>query len=309
MPDPAPVPARRAATAALASVAAGAALAAAASLLLPVDLNYRVSGVFDQTVRTLTRTAGGFLAGALLGPALVWLVARPRSEHDFRPGLVGIGAATGALFGSVASSLLTAVVVGPLAARAGTPGSPEFTRVFDAARWALLLPPLLLAALGALRGARLSRPLPAALAERLARAFVPPAAVAVALALAARGSGFPAAAPPETRDAWARGTFPGHYPAAAELARTSPSISSDVGAVRSVAPAPGADNRVFYGATESTAVFTLDVGGERGEGRLRVEMTAPFAPAAALPRFVSVVWERNGKTTPLDATGNALAPP
>lgn len=307
MTDPSSVPGERALTAALVSVAAGAAAAAGATFALPVELNFRVSGVFDQTVRELTRTAAGFLLGAFAGAGSVWLLSARKAVHDFRPGLLTLGAATGGLLGVVASSMLTAVLVAPIANRAGAPGSAPFLRVLEVGRWLLLVPPLAGAFLLALRAARGAAPKPTRAFERWVRVVLPPLALAAALAVLLRPPAFPSDAPPAARDSWARQTFPAHYPAAAELARRAPFVVGEVGTVSAVAPAKGTENRVFFGPDGSTAVFTLDVAGERGAGRLRVAMKAPAAPPGASPVLGAVSWTSGGGTTELDAEGRGPA--
>lgn len=305
MADPSSVPGERALAAAFVSVAAGAAAAAGATFALPVELNFRVSGVFDQTVRELTRTAAGFVLGAFAGAGAVWLLSARKAAHDFRPGLVTLGAATGGLLGVVASSMLTAVLVAPIANRAGAPGSAPFLRVLAVGRWILLLPPLAGAFLLALRAARGSVPKPARAFERWVRVVLPPLALVAALAVLLRPPAFPSDAPPEARDSWARQTFPAHYPAAAELARRAPFVLAQVGTVSAVAPAAGTENRVFFGPDGSAAVFTLDVTGELGAGRLRVALKAPASPPGASPVPGAVAWTAGGRTTELDAEGRA----
>lgn len=305
MSDPSAVPAERALSTALATVATAAVAAAAAAYLLPLDLNYRVSGVFDQTVRELVRTSTGFVLGALLGAGTVWLLSARRAPSDFRPGLVALGAAAGGLFGVVASSLLTAVAVVPLANRAGVPGSPGFTRVLSIGRWLLLLPPLLLAFAFAFRAARWSKPKAPHALERAVRALLPPLALAGGLAFFLRGPGFPADAPPAERESWARQVFPAHYPAAADLARRSPAVLADVGEVSAVAPAKGTENRVFHGPSESTATFTLDVVGSRETGQLRAVLTIAGTPPGAAPVFGALAWTASGRTIALDPQGRS----
>ncbi|MCC6129157.1 MAG: hypothetical protein IT186_04450 [Acidobacteria bacterium] len=256
--------------------------------------DFRVSGLFGQTLRLMAAAAVAFALGAHAGSVLPWLSRKVREEVGPSPPLLAAGTFMGAIGGFFVSAFLSTLVF----SRMGPGGAL-------ASRAALVLAVLAGAVAGAMVLGRFPARPPASGAALASLVLLPFVLLAPGLWLLLSSPSFPASASIAGRNSWAQKNLAPHYGQASGFLRSSPALVERLGTDLAIAPLAGTKNRVVYGPGESTASFTLEVASPKGRGRCEVEMTIPYSPKGAPPSFGPAKCEIEGLILDLSGTGEA----
>lgn len=231
--------------------------------------NYAVASAIDDFVVPAALVGLLFALGAYLGASAFWLASR--RVPDIVPLRVAFGAVTAGVL-AFAGVLLVGTLV-PLG------------------RYLAMAVTLLAAYYGARLTTSLRRPKPQVAGVRLARVALTASVLLVATLLVSyRPTGWPGAdAPIAARDAWAHKTFKEHYAQAVAYVKACPEVTDKLGAVSAIAPAPGT-NAVYYGNSEASGDFTLEVVGARGTTLVHAATIRTYKPKPG-----AAEWERSGE--------------
>ncbi|MDD5668813.1 MAG: lysophospholipase [Candidatus Omnitrophica bacterium] len=249
--------------------------------------NYDVSGVFSAMSWFVLRSAAFFIIGVCVGSFIPWIFTG--KKNFYRPVPVALGAVAGAGVGYVFFAILGSFVA-------------SISRVLFGGAMILSCAGFLI---GAFLGAKITGKkyvrVPVSRRDRAVQGIVGLVIFCVPLIFTIPRTDFPATKSLQIRHQWALKKFPDHYPLAVEFIKSSKVVRDDIGDPIAVAPAVNSRNRVFYSPGESTADFTLEVKGPKGEGLFRISFMKPyshdmeFSPAAT--------WYFEGKRTGISADG------